>query len=295
MSDYVQNETEDEISLIELFAVLLKFRKLIVIGTAVVTFLAGTYLFVLPKIIPALSKDKVTVTYNIRVKPLSARLSGGLSTIGSDINIHGSLVSSFKNLPVVAVKYKDYPFLGSDYPENPDMYNMFINRKFDDESKLISVKGSLIPHTYEVSIKLLRENLDYAESFVKEMVKLTDQSLTGRIAEALPLLQANTEESIRRIDSSNAQINDISTIQYLHDLLFEINKYEKQKDKSLLEFQTDKFVIGTAKGRVKKLIISMFASFFCFVFIAFVKAGINSVMTNPSSKKIIVDAWEEGK
>ena len=52
---------EEEISLIDLFAVLIRFRKMIVLGTIIVTFLAGLYLFLLPKIIPAFNNKNVSV------------------------------------------------------------------------------------------------------------------------------------------------------------------------------------------------------------------------------------------
>lgn len=294
MSDYVQNEDE-EISLVELFAVLLKYRKLIILGTGIVSLLAAMYLFFIPKIIPSLERNEVTAIFTIKENPLPVNLSNGLKGIGTEINTQSSLTSAFRSLPSIALLYKETPFLGKNYPSDSDMYNMFISKVFSQNSKIVEIKKALVPNTYELDFKISRENFDYTEEFVRKLINLTNESLSATIASVLPLLKNNTEASIKRIEDSKAQINDITTLQSLHDLLFEINQYQNSDTNDLLKVQDDTFIIGSSKGKGKKFLIVFFAAFFCFVFIAFIKNGINSAMEDSSSKKILLEAWEEGK
>ena len=48
-------------------------------------------------------------------------------------------------------------------------------------------------------------------------------------------------------------------------------------------------------GRVKKLIITTFAAFFIFVFIAFFKNAIENIKKDPEASGKIKSAWDEGK
>ena len=63
MTEQYENNNEDEISLIDLFAVLVRYRKLVVIGTLAVALAAFAWLFVLPKFVPSLNKKTLTISY----------------------------------------------------------------------------------------------------------------------------------------------------------------------------------------------------------------------------------------
>ena len=68
-----KENSEDEISLLDLFAVLIRYRKLIVLGTLIVSFLAGLYLFAVPLIFKKANTQKAKVAYTVSVRaiPLS--------------------------------------------------------------------------------------------------------------------------------------------------------------------------------------------------------------------------------
>lgn len=295
MAEYT-NSDEEEISLVELFAVLLRRRKLIILGTLAVTFLAGIYLFVLPKFITSLDKREVKAIFSISINPIPAKLASGLSSVGVTSDLYSVLSSSFRNLPVVAQKYKDHPFLGKKYPSEPDSYNMFISEIFsyDSKKKDVNVAKSLLPNICEISVKIQQEDFEEAELFIRDIVQLTNDYVSSRISEILPLLKSNTETSIKRIENSSAQMNDINTLQNLHDLMFEIEKYYNTRE-PLYTFMEDSFVIGTARGRMKKLAMIFVASFAIFIFLAYLLSFIEMTMSDPESKKIITDAWESGK
>lgn len=299
MDEMSRNYEEEEISLVELFAVLIKNRKMIIFGTLLVSFFAALYLFVLPKAVPSLNKKEVSVTFNVQVSPLSKTLSSGLASLGTSIDLDKSISSAFRNLPVVAQKYKEHPFLG-DYPKETDLYNKFISDNFSfkkntKNAQIVDVSPSLIPAVYEIKVNILNENFDEAEQFVRDMIELVNTSENKKINEVLPALRKNAEVSIKRIEESKAQINDLNTIKTLHDLIAEIDSYNNNNNNNLYTFKDDSFVIAKARGRVKKFATVVFGSFVFFIFLAFVKWVIENTMADPEAKKIITDAWESGK
>ena len=295
MEEMSRNYEEEEISLVELFAVLIKNRKLIIFGTLLVSFFAALYLFVLPKVVPSLDKKEVSVTFSVQVSPLSKTLSTGLASLGTSIDLNKSISSAFRNLPVVAQKYKEHPFLG-EYPKETDLYNKFISDNFSfkknsKNAQIVDVSPSLIPDVYEIKVNILNENFSEAEQFVRDMIEFVNTSENKKINEVFPALRKNAEVSIKRIEESKAQINDLNTIQTLHDLIAEIDSYNN----NLYTFKDDSFVIAKARGRVKKFATVVFGAFVFFIFLAFVKWVVENTMADPESKKIITDAWEAGK
>ena len=89
MENQIENNQnlDEEISLIDLFAVLLRYRKLIIIGTLVVTFLAGLYLFVLPKLLPDTDKKTSVVVYDIAVNRLPLTVERQLPNATGNANL----------------------------------------------------------------------------------------------------------------------------------------------------------------------------------------------------------------
>ena len=177
-----------------------------------------------------------------------------------------------------------------------DLYNKFISDNFSfkknsKNAQIVDVSPSLIPDVYEIKVNILNENFSEAEQFVRDMIELVNSSENKKINEVLPALRKNAEVSIKRIEESKAQINDLNTIQTLHDLIAEIDSYNN----NLYTFKDDSFVIAKARGRVKKFATVVFGAFVFFIFLAFVKWVVENTMADPESKKIITDAWEAGK
>ena len=75
MTEQYENNNEDEISLIDLFAVLVRYRKLVVIGTLAVALAAFAWLFVLPKFVPSLNKKTLTISYALKTERLPASVA----------------------------------------------------------------------------------------------------------------------------------------------------------------------------------------------------------------------------
>ena len=80
----------------------------------------------------------------------------------------------------------------------------------------------------------------------------------------------------------------------MRDLLKDIEMY-KEKNINIFELEKEPFVLSIAQGRLKKLIIVVFAAFFLLVFLAFARNAVQNVKADPEASKIISDAWNSGK
>ena len=138
------------------------------------------------------------------------------------------------------------------------------------------------------------EKLDTGTDFVKEIVSIDNESVLTVLAETIPLLESNTKESLDKIEKSTARVNDFYTIQNLRDLLKDIEIY-KEKNINIFELEKEPFVLSVPQGRLKKLIIVVFAAFFLLVFLAFARNAVQNVKADPDASKIISDAWNSGK
>ena len=80
MSEIENNASyeDDEISLIDLFSVLIRHRMMIIIGTAVVFVLAVCYLFLYPVIVPKAKKSEVSVKYSVALTSVSKGIADEL-------------------------------------------------------------------------------------------------------------------------------------------------------------------------------------------------------------------------
>ena len=88
--------------------------------------------------------------------------------------------------------------------------------------------------------------------------------------------------------------SDISSLQSLQELATDINEFMETFG-NFLNLRGEPFVVPEGRGRVKNLIIVFFASFFVFVFVAFLKNAIANIKADPVSNKLISDAWNAGK
>lgn len=289
---------EEEISLIDLFAVLLRFRKMIILGTFIVTFIAGLYLFVLPKFVPFFSNKNVNVTYTVELKTFPRTISIGLSGLGLSYDFAGNLFYAFKNYPSIAKEYKKNPFMGPDFPKDSREYNYFIK-------DLISTKkikaSSNIGTTYSLIFEVPEEGLETLNRFVKDYLDNLNRGVTDKTSESIDELEKKTRESFKEISSSSSSssssaisFGDAATEQALRETLQDIENLKK-KPVVFYTLDEDPFILNVAQGRTKKLVIVCFASFFIFIFLAFAKNAVANIKQDPEASKTIKNAWNSGK
>lgn len=285
-------QNEEEISLIDLFAVIIKYRKMIIFGTIAAGIIGIAALFVMPKLFPSFNNKEITATYSVKVTSLPRNLSSGLAALGINNNFEKTLTSSFINLSFIASEYKKFPFTNKSFTSDVFFLNSIVEEIV--KSKKLQIVPAVKTNYYDVILRMPIEKLDTGTDFVKEIVSIDNESVSTVLAETISLLESNTKESLEKIEKSTAQVNDLSTIQNLRDLLKDIEMY-KEKNINIFELEKEPFVLSIAQGRLKKLIIVVFAAFFLLVFLAFVRNAVLNIKADPEASKIISDAWNSGK
>jgi len=290
-----QTNTSDEISLIDLFAVLIKNRKLIIFGTLIVTILVGFYLFLLPILIPSFASSHVKIEYTVTTNeiPLTilTRLFG--DTKVEQYSIKELAVENMTNFSEFSKQYKKYPIFSSDIEKlNNYQFNNLIRSIFNEN--LFEVNASKVSNTININFIINLKKLEDSENLVKNIVADTNKKLELFFMPKINESKSNILKILDSLKKSSGDISDINSSIKLQENLLDIENFISNFN-GFLNLNEEPFITLEAKGRLMKLIIVCFASFFIFVFIAFLKNIIDNIKKDPTASKTISDAWKEGK
>lgn len=286
---------DEEISLIDLFSVLLRYRKFIIAFTAIVTVLAGLFLFVLPVANKNFDKKQLEYNYIIRYDDFPAKVkkyATSTSTSTSTSIIDAAAVEEMKNPAVFAAEYKANPFLkDTDKFATELEYNSFIYGLLKTGSKDVSIESSKFSNTISIKLLVPAKKGDTADKFVKSLVSRVDNSLAGYY---ITKLQDSLKDVNSSIDSYKGNAETSLSYQELVSEGRSLNIY-LSTFKGFLTLSDDKFVISVAQGRAMKLIIACFAAFFVAVFVAFLRNAIENIRNDKEASEKISKAWNAGK
>ncbi|MBO5136972.1 MAG: hypothetical protein J6B81_00550 [Spirochaetaceae bacterium] len=285
-----EQKQDDEISLIDLFAVLVRYRKLIVIGTFVVTFLVGLYLFVVPVLFPSLSKQKMQVIYNVQVNEFPSDLGQKfLST--TKTNVQSLAVNSMTNLSNFAAIYKQYPAFSSSKLPDGYKYNSYVRELI--QKGTFDVKASGIGSSIQITLDVAEKNLETATALVHAVVSQANTDLENYI---IPKLKADMN-ALRTSVENLQQLSTGFDSEILQEQLKELGQLSNfiATYSSFCAVSGEPFFVPEGQGRLIKLVICCFAAFFVLVFTAFVKNAVANVKADPQASKTISDAWKAGK
>ena len=286
-----KENAEDEISLLDLFAVLIRHRKLIVLGTGIVTVLAIIWLFVLPLFFKKSAVQTAQVSYTVKVQPIPLSISGKLPN-GRDITPLYLATYTTQRLPFLVEQIKKNNIF-SDSTEMTDYeFNAFVQGLIKEGK--IKIQSSPLGTEYEIILTVAINKISDSSFLVKSMVSDVDVELQNYYLPLIKTLQQNTEVSMEKAMTLQTGASDISSLQSLQELATDINEFMETFG-NFLTLRGEPFVVPEGRGRVKKIIIVFFASFFVFVFIAFLKNAIANIKADPVSNKLISDAWNAGK
>ena len=161
---------DEEISLIDLFAVLVRYRKLIVIGTILITFLAGLYLFIVPVAFPTLSNVKETITYTVVVNELPTSLDSEFFKGNAKQGlIMGLAMEELQNLSSFSALYKENPIFSTKdtLPETASSYNLMIQNLFGSALKILA---SEVGNTIKITVEIPSVNVEKSDDFIKKYI-----------------------------------------------------------------------------------------------------------------------------
>lgn len=283
---------DDEISLIDLFSVIIRYRMMIVIGSAAVFVLAALYLFVRPVLFPKSMVRESTVEYSVNVTPIPAVIASELPAKYS--NFKSVLNAEFTDVVVLVKELsKNNPYITSDSKDFTDVeFNRFVQELL--KNKKIEIKAAPVRDEVTIKMTIPEENLDVATRFVDSMISYINNYTEGPFLQEIMKMKKSKQETYDEISSTFSENSNITDAQVLLLTVRQINEF-MDTYKCICDRTLEPFVILEPMGRVKKLVIATFAAFFIFVFIAFLKNAIENIKKDPEASGKIKTAWDEGK
>ena len=294
MTEQYENNNEDEISLIDLFAVLIRYRKLVVIGTLAVALAAFAWLFVLPKFVPSLNKKTLTISYALKTERLP-------SSVATSVNysILWTAINYMKDIRVLADAQREFSiFADEKKASSVSAYNKQIQDAIDKEKFV--VRTSPIADTIAVTLKIPMEKEEFADAFIKKMAKMASDYIEADLMPEIDTLEDNADTILEKYGESglsekksSASASASASVNYA-DISADIKSFKSKHDEFVKSLD-DAFVINDPAGRAIKFIVATFAAFFIFVFIAFLLNAIENIKNDENAVSLIKKAWDEGK
>lgn len=281
------NNNDNEISLIDLFSVLIRYRKLIIFGTLLLSILAILGFSVL-KGNNENQKELYRVEFTI---PFLINKNDVNTLIGFDFV--NDTVLKFKDINTVATINKNFNMLDYDFsrqPFNQLSYNKFIYdvlQKKVYDTKLNSTMSEII-------LTVKTHSVEESEKFVKNIVNEINEEyynfLLPLVSNKLDLLNEILDNNKNKV-SLNAVINE-------NDLLKEQLGLQTILKNDITIFDTVKspLVFKHDAKSIYPIYILIIGGIFClFVFIAFILNAIKNVKSDKKSVEKIKSAWTAGK
>lgn len=292
MTEQYENNNEDEISLIDLFAVLVRYRKLVVIGTLAVALAAFAWLFVLPKFVPSLNKKTLTISYALKTEHLPSSVA---FSVNYDILL--TATNYMNDVRVLADAQREFSIF-ADEKKVPSVsaYNKQIQDAIDKE-KFVA-KRSPIADTIAVTCKIPIEKEDFADDFIKKMAKMASDYIEADLMPEIDTLEDNADMILEKYGdlglSEKKSSSSSSSFKNYADISSDIKAFKLKHD-MFVQLLDDAFVITDPAGRTIKFIVATFAAFFIFVFTAFLLNAIENIRNCENAVSLIKKAWDEGK
>ena len=275
---------DDEISLIDLFSVLIKHRFLIITGTAVVAALCIFYLFFFPKINKSADKHAVTIEYTYQINSLPLSLEKELGYNDQKQKVVVSLANyNLTSLTFLAEKIKQYNPFDADFSKMTSyQYNRYIQSL--TTNKKYQVEISPMQTSLTVKLTVPEKNISLANQLLQDMVNQTNSEIENFLFPKLDAIEKSASDS----SSNTASAQGLKETQSL------IRSFRASYT-GFLTSAGEPFILLEPLGRLKKLIIVVFAAFFIFVFIAFLLNAIENIKQDPEASEKIKTAWDGGK
>ena len=294
MTEQYENNNEDEISLIDLFAVLIRYRKLVVIGTFSVALAAFAWLFVLPKFVPSLNKKTLTISYALKTERLP-------SSVATSVNysILWTAINYMKDVMVLSDVQREFSiFADEKKASSVGAYNKQIQDAIDKEKFV--VRNSPIADTIAVTLKIPMEKEEFADAFIRKMAKMVSDYIEADLMPEIDTLEDNADTILEKYGESglsekksSASASASASVNYA-DISADIKSFKSKHDEFVKSLD-DAFVITDPAGRTIKFIVATFAAFFIFVFTAFLLNAIENIKNDENAVSLIKKAWDEGK
>lgn len=286
----ISNE-DDEISLIDLFAVLVRYRKLIAAGTLAAAVFAAAFFFVLPKAVPSLAKQSQTVYYTLSAKPLPVNLKESIN-----VDIRGAAVSYMTNfLNFASVNREHSVFADEKEFSSEKLYNLAVKNVLD--KKKFSVEKSAVDGFISVECEIPVEKAGSLSPFMESYAKAASDYISSIVMPQIDALYSTAEDVIeknRASSDSAAGQNSFASVANYEITLSSIRLF-KGSHSEFVFLADEGFAVPNSLGRIKKTAIVVFAAFFLCVFAAFALNAVENIKNDKDAASLLEKAWKEGK
>lgn len=279
-------QKNQEISFIDLLAVLIRYRVLIILGTLIFTGVAVLYTTILPKFFPSMNTRSIAVTYTLETRELPSDVQRILSNSQASITL--LTMSRLQNQSFFAEQYKKLFEDKENIPKDDYKYNIMIQQY---QKNNYSVSKGEIPGTLFVTFTI-PDTEEYREkvfSFMEDSIDLINSELKSTI---MPQINAMLT-LLKEIDMKENTNQERNMSTYLQDQknMLQLEYVVKNYD-SFVEADDIPYIVPLQQdSKLFTIIIVAFASFFLFVFIAFTLNAVKNIKQNPQARQTISDAW----
>lgn len=279
-------QKNQEISFIDLLAVLIRYRVLIILGTLIFTGVAVLYTTILPKFFPSMNTRSIAVTYTLETRELPSDVQRILSNSQASITL--LTMSRLQNQSFFAEQYKKLFKDKKNIPKDDYEYNIMIQQY---QKNNYSVSKGEIPGTLFVTFTIpdTEEYKEKVSSFMEDSIDLINSELKSTI---MPQINAMLT-LLKEIDMKENTNQERNMSTYLQDQknMLQLEYVVKNYDSFVKADDTPCIVPLQQYSKLFTIIIVAFASFFLFVFIAFTLNAVKNIKQNPQARQTISDAW----
>lgn len=238
----MSDKEEDGISLLDLFLVCLKYRKLIIFGTLSCMIAFSVFFFIKENINPS---KNISVVYTVKAKVIPPSLGSYMKKSGSLIQFARDKMN---NLNFIAKANKSSYVFGG---EGKSGYEYFDAVKESKEAAKFTIDGVKFDLEYEVKVDIDEELFSAYEAFLHTML----DEINKEAGNYFLSLFSNVDEDIES----------------------EVNSYIINNSPLIYIDEEPVFISTATEVRIKIFIIVFFASFMITIFLSFLLNAINSI------------------
>ena len=270
------SETEDEIDLVDLLAVLLKWRvsifKMVVLSATATALI----LFAAP-LAGLVSFDK----YQVRAVALPVLLPPALKNELAMEPIRGAQVFATDSREVAAaLEASGYvEDIYRDTGRNGWAYQSFIKDDFIGKAYRVEIEGAFL------SFKIDTKKPENAKLFLERIVEHTEARLRTTIASKSALIARSMEDLYKNTEDIPMLSDSVK------QLIISSNVYAKGQFNALeLTFEPQIYIVK--QGRSMMFIVAVMASFFASILIVFIAEALMNMRNDPVASEKIVSAMK---
>ena len=256
----MSDKEEDEISLLDLFLVCLKYRKLIIFGTLSCMIAFSVFFFIKENIKPS---KNFSVVYTVKAKVIPPSLGSYMKKSGSLIQFARDKMN---NLNFIAKANKSSYVFGG---EGKSGYEYFDAVKESKEAAKFTIDGVKFDLEYEVKVDIDEELFSAYEVFLHTMLDEINKEAGNYF---LSLFS----------DGLLSNVNE--------DIESEVNSYIINNSPLIYIDEEPVFLSTATEGGIKIFIIVFFASFMITIFLSFLLNAINSIKQDKEAMEKVYSA-----